>query len=210
MNAYHSYREQAFALTSRSVSAMAMLRQPSSPWLSRKPSLPYSDCPIMGEAEQVKNEIGRRSGRLLLVGILLASTFVLAQQGRWASADDPVAKKMIQDERDWAEEGCTQMTVGERFLADDFQGTAPSGARYDKAEALKRDASLKERDCHLDDAKVRFFGDSMVVIYGSERALQVGKDGKESKRCLVWTDTWIKRNSKWEIIAAQDTAVPCK
>ena len=50
----------------------------------------------------------------------------------------------------------------------------------------------------------------MAVVYGSEYALLVGKDGTESKRCLVWTDTWIKRNSKWEIIAAQDTAVACK
>ena len=158
----------------------------------------------------MKNEIGRRSITFLLIGILLPSSFVLAQQGRWASGDDPVAKKMIQDERDWAEDGCTQTPLGKKFLADDFQGTAPSGERYDKAEALKRDASLKERDCHLDDAKVRFFGESMAVIYGSERALRVGKDGKESMRCLVWTDTWIKRNSKWEIIAAQDTAVPCK
>ena len=158
----------------------------------------------------MKNEIRRRSVTLLLVGILLPSTFVLAQQGRWASADDPLAKEMIQDERDWAEDGCTQRPVGERFLAEDFQGTAPSGARYDKTEALKRDTSPEERDCHLDDAKVRFFGDSMAVVYGSERALLVGKDGTKSKRCLVWTDTWIKRNSKWEIIAAQDTAVPCK
>jgi hypothetical protein len=163
----------------------------------------------MARLTQVKNEMGRRV-TLLLVAVLLSSTFVLAQQGLWASADDPVAKRIIQDETDWAEDGCTQKPVVERFLAEDFQGTAPSGARYDKAEALKRDASLKERDCHLDDAKVRFFGDSMAVVYGSERAVLIGKDGTESKRCLVWTDTWIKRNSKWEIIAAQDTTVPCK
>src|SRR5215467_10804566 len=109
---------------------------------SAKNGLEAPHLPIIGEAEQVKNEIGRRSVTLLLVGILLSSTFVLAQRGRWASADDPVAKKMIQDERDWAEDGCTQTPVGEKFLADDFQGTAPSGERYDKAEALKRDASV--------------------------------------------------------------------
>jgi hypothetical protein len=157
----------------------------------------------------VKNAMGR-SVIFLLMGIVLLATFAFAQQGRWASAGDPVAEKIVQDERDWAGEGCTQNRAGERFLAEDFQGTAPSGARYDKAEALRRDASHKERDCHLDDAKVRFFGDSMAIVYGSERAILVGKNGTESKRCLVWTDTWIKRHSKWEVIAAQDTAVPCK
>ncbi len=121
-----------------------------------------------------------------------------------------LAKQMIQMEREWAEDGCTQKPVGVAFLADDFQGTAPGGERYDKAEALKRDASLKERDCRLDDAKVRFFGDSVAIIYGSERALRADKDGKEAMRCLVWTDTWLKRRGKWEIVAAQDTAVPCK
>lgn len=146
----------------------------------------------------------------VLLGASLLSTSALAQQGRWAPTDDPIAKRMIQDEKDWAEAGCTQKPVVEAFLAHDFQGTAPGGDRYDKAEALKRDVSLKERDCHLDDAKVRLFGDNVALIYGSEHALRTGKDGKEAMRCLVWTDTWIKRNSKWEIIAAQDTAVPCK
>ena len=132
------------------------------------------------------------------------------QRGRWASEDDPIAKRMIQMERDWAEDGCTQKALAGAFLADDFQGTAPGGGRYDKAEALKRDPSLKEHDCRLDDAKVRFFGDSVAMIYGSERAVRTDRDGKEAMRCLAWTDTWLKRRGKWEIVAAQDTAVPCK
>ncbi len=48
------------------------------------------------------------------------------------------------------------------------------------------------------------------MIYGSERAVRTDKDGKEAMRCLAWTDTWLKRHGKWEIVAAQDTAVPCK
>ena len=34
-------------------------------------------------------------------------------------------------------------------------------------------------------------------------------NGKETKRCLIWTDTWLKRAGKWQIMAAQDTTVPC-
>jgi hypothetical protein len=48
--------------------------------MSGTPSLSYSDCPLRGDAEQVKNEIGRRSVILLLLGVLLSSTLVLAQQ----------------------------------------------------------------------------------------------------------------------------------
>jgi hypothetical protein len=150
---------------------------------------------------------------LPILGALLTAVPAPAQspqRGRWASADDPVAKQMIQMEREWAEDGCTQKPVGVAFLADDFQGTAPGGERYDKAEALKQDTSLKERDCRLDEAKVRFFGDRVAIIYGSERALHADENGKEAMRCLVWTDTWLKRRGKWEIIAVQDTAAPCK
>ena len=150
---------------------------------------------------------------VVVLGLSLMAVVQSARQlgqGRWASEDDPIAKQMIQMERNWAEDGCTQKAALKAFLADDFQGTAPGGERYDKAEAIKHAPSQRERDCRLDDAKVRFFGDSLAIIYGSERALRTDKDGKEAMRCLVWTDTWLKREGKWEIVAAQDTAVPCK
>ena len=34
-------------------------------------------------------------------------------------------------------------------------------------------------------------------------------NGKEAKRCLIWTDTWLKRAGKWQIVTAQDTLIPC-
>ena len=118
---------------------------------------------------------------------------------------------MIEMECAWAEDGSKQKEKGisEAFLADHFQGTASGGARYDKAEAVEHDASVKERDCRLDDARVRFFGDNVALMYGSEHAVRLEKD-REIMRCPVWPDTWLKRAGKWEIVAAQDTAVPCK
>jgi hypothetical protein len=116
---------------------------------------------------------------------------------------------MVDLERQWAEASCTGKLT-ETLFADDFQGTSPSGKRYDKAEAVHEDRSERATNCHLDDAKVRFFGDNVAIIYGSERAVRKGKDGTENLRCLIWTDTWLKRGGKWQIVAAQDTAVPCK
>jgi hypothetical protein len=148
-------------------------------------------------------------GALVLALIAIADTPALPQQSMWAKETDPTAKYMIDMERQWAESGCTHETVTDKFLADDFQGTAPSGKRYAKAEALQPDSTFSERECHLDEAKVRFFGESVAVVYGSERALRK-HDGTEAMSCLVWTDTWLKRNGKWQIVAAQDTTVPCK
>jgi hypothetical protein len=65
------------------------------------------------------------------------------------------------------------------------------------------------RDCQLGEVKVRFFGDSIAIAYGAENRVAKDKDGKEPKICQVWTDTWLKRGEKWQIVAAQDTVIPC-
>jgi len=134
------------------------------------------------------------------------------QQGQWAAADNETAKFIVDAERQWAETACTHNKVTERILADDFQGTSPDGRRYTKPEQVADNAALSKtaRDCRLLDAKVRLFGDSLAMAYGSESSVQKAKDGTEKSRCLIWTDTWLKRNGKWQIVAAQDTQFECK
>jgi len=135
----------------------------------------------------------------------------VGQQAHWAAADDPTAKYMIDAERQWAEDGCTHNTIANQILADDFQGTSPEAKRYTKQQAVasSQDTSKTAKDCRLLDAKVRFFGDNLAMVYGSESSVHATKTGEE-KRCLIWTDTWLKRNSKWQIIAVQDTQYNCK
>jgi len=65
------------------------------------------------------------------------------------------------------------------------------------------------RDCQLGEVKVRFFGDAIAIAYGAEHRIDKDSNGKEAKRCQVWTDTWLKRGGKWQIVAAQDTVIPC-
>jgi hypothetical protein len=134
------------------------------------------------------------------------------QQGRWAAADNATAKFMVDAERQWAEAACTHNKIAEKILADDFQGTSPEGKRYTKSEEVADtvDLSRTARDCRLVDAKVRFFGDDLAMVYGSESSVQKAKDGTEKPRCLIWTDTWLRRNGTWQIIAAQDTPFDCK
>jgi hypothetical protein len=64
-------------------------------------------------------------------------------------------------------------------------------------------------DCQLGEVRVRFFGDSMAIAYGAENRIRKDNDGKEAKRCQVWTDTWPRRNGRWQIVAAHDTVIPC-
>jgi len=129
-----------------------------------------------------------------------------AQQAKWATPDDPVAKSLIEMERQWADAECTHSLVVQTILADDFEGTSPEGALYSKSDAVEgaKTAKIQARGCHLKDAKVRFIGDNLAIVYGSEGAIVKASDGKESARNLVWTDTWLKRNGKWQIVAVQD------
>jgi hypothetical protein len=149
---------------------------------------------------------------LLLLGTAIVALAVAPTQatGRWADASDPVAKKMIEQERAWAEDDCTPSDVVKEALADDFVGTSPRGPIYDKKEATAKPNPPEPlaRDCKLLSARVRFFGDSVAVIYGKETATYKDAKGQEKERVLIWTDTWMKRDGKWQIIAVQDMVAP--
>ena len=149
---------------------------------------------------------------VLTIAAIMTAVAAYGQQAKWALGDDQTAKYMIDAERQWAEAACTHNKIAEKVLADDFQGTSPEATRYTKAEEVadSADVSKTSRDCRLIDARVRFFGESLALVYGSESAVRKGKDGAEKPRCLIWTDTWLKRSGKWQIIAAQDTEYECK
>jgi len=145
---------------------------------------------------------------------IVATLFLVpahAQQSHWASADDKTAKNIIEMERKWAEGVCGDNGIVVNLLADDFQGTSTNGVCFTKTDELKDEKGVRTaHDCGLDETKVRFFGDSVAVVYGSEHA--VGKDRSQpnAKVCQVWTDTWLKRGGAWQIVASHDNRVECR
>lgn len=150
--------------------------------------------------------------------LVVASPFLIgftspavAQESRWGSPDEETVRFMIAAAAKWSDAQCSPQAGLEDFIADDFQGTFTSGQRFGKAEAVTTDpakASLS-RDCQLGDVEVRFFGDSVAIAYGAESRMRKDQEGNEAKRCQVWTDTWLKRNGRWQIVAAQDNVVAC-
>ena len=150
---------------------------------------------------------------LAVIGVALVFLVAAnAQQGKWAAASDPTARSLIDMERQWAEVECTHNGIVQTVLADDFEGTSPEGKRYSKSEAAEGEKTSKTeaRECRLIDAKVHFFGDHIALVYGSESSIRKARDGKEYTRTLVWTDTWLKRSGRWQIVAAQDMRTDCK
>ncbi len=145
----------------------------------------------------------------LLALTLLAATALDAQQSRWADAEDKTAQWMIDMEGKWAEAACDNNLVAETIVADDFQGTAPDGSRYDKTQEINdaKHPTRKYRDCKLGEVKVRFFGENVALLYGSESRVRTDQ-GKDKPETLIWTDTWLKRGGKWQIVAAEDLFAP--
>lgn len=128
-----------------------------------------------------------------------------AQQG---PASQSAAEHYIREsERQWAESVASgDSSVVERILADDFVGVDPEGRQYTMAKMVAdtRTAPQYYASNHLNDVKVRFYGD-MAIAQGSES--WVRRKGEPKHGRFVWTDTWLLRNGKWQIVAAEDLTV---
>jgi ketosteroid isomerase-like protein len=111
-----------------------------------------------------------------------------------------------QAESDWAESSVKKdVVLLERILADDFVGVSHDGRRYTKADEIKEAGTQAPEylSNHLIEVEIRFFGDT-AVAQGSEEWKK--KDGTTGR--YVWTDTWIRRGGKWQIVAAEDLVPP--
>ena len=115
---------------------------------------------------------------------------------------------ILNSERQWAESVATGDTSAiERILADDFIGVDPEGRLYAKQEMINETHNAPKYfvSNRLNDVKVRFYG-GMAIAQGSETwEKRSGERGR-----FVWTDTWLQRNGRWQIVAAEDLIAPEK
>lgn len=90
-----------------------------------------------------------------------------------------------------------------RFIADDFIGTTSRGVRYGKAGALDQITSAKGRfsSFFTKDVTVKIYGNA-AIARGIDVWRMTGNAGKQ--RSSAWTDTWIRIEGKWRLVAAQD------
>lgn len=173
-----------------------------------------SPIPVLTEPEPMPRPTCFLASSAFAVTLFVAGHAASAQttsQGTWAARDDPDAKMMIEAERKWAIDDCQPSNVVDEYLADDFVGTSPEGPIYTKADMQNQhSAPNTAHDCQFLGARLRYYGPTVAIIYGHETAILRNAAGKDYRRTLVWTDTWLKRNGKWQIIAVQDMVDPRK
>jgi hypothetical protein len=141
--------------------------------------------------------------------ILCAFTVVVlavrATQSSITYSQSEAEQYIKSSESAWAESvGTNDGSVVQRILADDCVWVL-DGKILTKSQAVAdaKDGPGDFLSDHLDYAHVRFFGDT-AVVQGSETWTRKG--GHKGR--FVWTDTWLRRNGKWQIVAAEDDSVP--
>ena len=103
-------------------------------------------------------------------------TSLFAQRSHRASPGDKTGQYIIDMERSGNGPRASASTMeSSRVFLLRVQGTSTTGHHFTKSDELRDEkAPRSAHDCGLDTATVRFFGDRLAIVYGSEHA--VGKD----------------------------------
>lgn len=142
--------------------------------------------------------------RLAITGMIVlgwAGAAVYAQSSTQKSAEAYIK----QSEELWAAASAKQDTATvQRILAEDFVGVDTQGNFFAKKEEL--DAVGKNEGGYVEgkvgELKVRFYGEAAVAQGSETWSKRNGEHGR-----YVWTDTWIRRDGKWQIVASEDVKV---
>ncbi|MCL6257682.1 nuclear transport factor 2 family protein [Aquiflexum sp. TKW24L] len=133
---------------------------------------------------------------IILTGLTLSSC---SQKIDYEAANTYILKSA----QEWAEainEG--DSSVIDRIVADDFVGVSLRGDLYDK-QTLIRESKMKANRSYkpkVFNVTIRFYGEA-AVAQGNETWT---KKADSTSTTNIWTDTWIYRDKKWQIVAAQD------
>ena len=145
----------------------------------------------------------RITSRVLAIIAVLCLCNCSAQRDR-----QQTERYIVESERQWAESVATgDASAIERILADDFIGVDPKGELYNKQQMIAdtRNAPKSFISNRLNDVKVRFYGRTAIAQGSETWERHSGERGR-----FVWTDTWVRRNHTWQIVAAEDLIAPEK
>jgi ketosteroid isomerase-like protein len=125
-----------------------------------------------------------------------------------ARAQAPAEKELMDVENHWAEatvKGDVQAL--ERLYADEYLAIDPAGATFTKAQDIAnvKSGNFKLETFKLDELKVRLHGEVAVVTgRNTIKATYMGKDISGAYR---FTDVFVKRGGRWQVLTTQGTLV---
>jgi ketosteroid isomerase-like protein len=132
-----------------------------------------------------------------LIALLAASVC------RFALAQTSAEKDVLQFERDACKAFLDADPAAlERVLTADFTLTLSNGEVSTRADEIK---DLRSGKVHYDvfenyDMKARLYSDNTAVVLGKTRVKGTA-EGKQFDRVVRFTDTLIKRDGRWQLVA---------
>ena len=156
------------------------------------------------------NHLGWNTSFSLLPALILGGCILAPLQAQTPHKQDTAVQALLRLEDDWAL-GLTRRdaVLFRRLLADGFVYTEDD-------RTVDRDAVLRDivagpdtvEAAHNEDMKVHRFGTTAIVTGW----LVVGGHGSQGpfSRRYRFTDTWVRRGARWQIVAAHDYLVPAR
>ncbi len=146
-----------------------------------------------------------KSGVIFMLLTLVAfSSIALAHD--YDYDQDKVRDQIRKSSQVWADVGVTgDPAPMETLFADDFIGTDSEGKLYTKRDFINfiKTSPAPFVSNKVNEVKIRFFG-NVAVAQGNETfKLKNGASGR-----FFWTDIYLLRDGRWQIVAAQDMMAP--
>ncbi|HEY6189531.1 MAG TPA: nuclear transport factor 2 family protein [Pyrinomonadaceae bacterium] len=93
----------------------------------------------------------------------------------------------------------------DRIVADDFTITFPNGAIQTKPQLMAmvkapRRTAQPQMRFHTEDVRSRAYGDTVILI--GRVVTEYERDGKTIKEQSRYTDTYVQRNGRWQVVAS--------
>jgi ketosteroid isomerase-like protein len=115
---------------------------------------------------------------------------------------------LIKIQHDWAKariKGDSSYT--RRLESENCTVVWPDGSVVNKREDLKSmTGDIGFTEFQIDDLQVRLYGDTGIVVGQGTIKAHEGKQNLLGGK-FVWTDTFIKQNGEWKVVASQVTPV---
>jgi len=143
------------------------------------------------------------------IAAAFVALFCIAVLG--AQGQSSVERDIVKLENDW---GTAWQKKDAAFLqklfADEYLSTDNEGATYTKAQDLANVAALgtSVTSFALSDMKVHVYGDTAIVT-GLNTTKQTLK-GKDTSGAYRFTDVFVKRDGRWQVVATQGSLVAKK
>ena len=128
--------------------------------------------------------------------------------GAAGTAYGDVDATIMQLERDWVNAIVAKDTATlDRILGDDFNGTTPEAYDYPKTMAIDdiKTGIYSVDSMVLDDISVNVYGDAAVSFTSQQEKSRYA--GKERSGHYHFTDVWVRRDGRWQVVASHGSRV---